>query len=96
MGSFTSQLGTSQLNSGLLDMQSVFEARKDEDDADEDDFEREVGGALHKGIKAFSKFMKRMRPRRLMKKDVDIDIDVDEDKGGKHRVSKSKLKKLLK
>jgi hypothetical protein len=96
MGSFTSQLGTSQLNSGLIDMQSAMEARQQphHKNFDSNEFHTTVGGGLRRGIKEFTRYM---RGKGMHHKDVDVDIDLDSETGGKHKkMSMSKLKKLLK
>ena len=91
MGSFTSQLGTSQLNSGLIDMQNAQKARESPSipSFDSTQFHRMVGGALHKGVKQFTRYVAGMhRPTKAN----DEDMQGEKEVGGK-RISK--LKKLL-
>jgi len=98
MGSFTSQLGTSQLNTGLISMQDAMKAREQPvHNFDSTQFHRQIGGALNRGIKAFTRFYKGHKKQDdPHHKDMDIDIDLSNDKGGKHRMKGHKLKKLLK
>jgi hypothetical protein len=94
MGSFTSQLGTSQINTGLIDMGNAMKAREQPlHDFDTTSFHRQIGGVLNRGVKAFSRFYKGQKKSDAHHKDMDIDIDLDSSKGGKMRASK--LKRLL-
>lgn len=90
MGSFTSQLGTSQLNSGLIDMQNAQKAREAPSipSFDSTQFHQMVGGALHRGVKQFTRYVAGMSRPKANPEDMEGEKEV----GGKRM---SKLKKLL-